>query len=118
MRAAVAAARNVPEPGDDLAARRFLYEHGERIFHEAVALAFAWSGGDMDEHAHLHGLPQRWQPPRFPLSGRDVLGAGASPGPAVGDLLREVEAWWIAQDFVPGEAVLRARLQAMIAAAQ
>jgi tRNA nucleotidyltransferase/poly(A) polymerase len=118
MRATVVAARNVPEPGEGRTARRFLYDHGERVFRDAVALAAAWSGGDMNDHAHLHGLPERWQPPRFPLSGRDVLGAGASPGPAVGDLLREIEAWWIAQDFAPDEALLRTRLQAMIAAAQ
>ena len=57
-----------------------------------------------------------WQ--KFPLSGRDVLGAGGGHGPAVGAFLKAVEAWWIAEDFGPDEAALRARLQQMIAAAQ
>ncbi len=118
MREAVAAARNAPEPADLSAARRFLYERGDRVFRDAVALAFAWSGGDAGEHARLYGLPEHWPVPRFPLSGRDVLSAGAGSGPAVGDLLREVEAWWIARDFTPDEAALRARLQAMIASSQ
>ncbi|MFN9091090.1 MAG: CCA tRNA nucleotidyltransferase, partial [Alphaproteobacteria bacterium] len=33
--------------------------------------------------------------PVFPLQGRDLLAAGASPGPALGALLARVEAFWI-----------------------
>jgi hypothetical protein len=36
----------------------------------------------------------------------------------VGEVLRAVESWWIAEDFVPNEAALRTRLQQMIAAVQ
>ncbi len=120
MRAAVGAARRAPPPGDDRAARRFLYENGADAFRGAVALAFAWSGGAADEaaYAQLYRLPERWAPPRFPLGGRDALGAGAASGPAVGAILKNLEAWWIAEDFAPSEAVLRSRLQQMIAAAQ
>jgi tRNA nucleotidyltransferase/poly(A) polymerase len=120
MRSAVGAARRAPLPGDDKAARRFLYELGEEAYRGAVALAFAWSGGeaDMAAWADLYRLPERWQRPRFPLGGRDALGAGASHGPAVGAFLKHLEAWWIAEDFAPDAAVLRSRLQQMIAAAQ
>jgi poly(A) polymerase len=52
------------------------------------------------------------------LSGRDVVGHGTPAGPTVGARLRSVEAWWIAQDFVPDERTLRARLQQELAAAQ
>ncbi|WP_027135848.1 CCA tRNA nucleotidyltransferase [Geminicoccus roseus] len=62
--------------------------------------------------AALHGLtPDQVQPlvdgaaawvrPRFPLSGADVLALGAPPGRAVGVLLRQVEAWWLARDMLP-----------------
>jgi poly(A) polymerase len=34
--------------------------------------------------------------PVFPLQGRDLLAAGATPGPALGALLGRVEAFWIA----------------------
>jgi poly(A) polymerase len=34
--------------------------------------------------------------PVFPLQGRDLLAEGATPGPALGALLAEVEAFWIA----------------------
>ena len=66
----------------------------------------------------LHHLPDRWKPPRFPLSGTDALGAGAMRGPAVGTLLKAVEAWWIDRDFAPDVKALRTRLQQMVAAAQ
>jgi tRNA nucleotidyltransferase/poly(A) polymerase len=120
MRYAVATARRLPHPGDDKAARRLLYDAGEDTYRGAVALAFAWSAGDADRDAliHLYRLPERWPRPSFPLTGRDALGAGASHGPAVGTLLKHLEAWWIAEDFAPGPDALRSRLQQMIAAAQ
>lgn len=120
MRTAVGAARRAPLPGDDRAARRFLYDLGEDAYRGAVALAFAWSGGaaDTSAWAELYRLPERWPRPRFPLRGRDALGAGASHGPAVGAFLKHIESWWIAEDFSPDAAALRSRLQQMIAAAQ
>jgi poly(A) polymerase len=44
---------------------------------------------------------QKWEPKTFPLKGDDVVASGVAPGPQVGDFLREVEAWWIDQDFMP-----------------
>ena len=120
MRTAVGAARRTPLPGDDKAARRFLYDLGAEAYRGAVALAFAWSGGTADAAAwaDLYRLPERWQAPRFPLGGRDALGAGAASGPAIGALLKSLKAWWIAEDFAPGAEVLRSRLQQMMAAVQ
>jgi poly(A) polymerase len=43
---------------------------------------------------------------------------GGVRGPAVGRILRSIEAWWIEQDFQPDEHALRARLQQMVASAQ
>jgi hypothetical protein len=71
-----------------------------------------------DAWRSLYTLPDRWPVPRFPLTGRDVVGPGVPPGPSVGAMLRSLEAWWIAEDFAPDEAALRARLQQMIAGAQ
>ena len=44
------------------------------------------------------------------MTGADVLAAGARPGPAVGRVLRTLEADWLAQDFQPDRAALLARL--------
>ncbi|MEO7027360.1 MAG: CCA tRNA nucleotidyltransferase [Caulobacteraceae bacterium] len=63
-------------------------------------------------------MARGWMPPTFPLTGADVLAAGAPPGPMVGAVLREVEAWWIDADF-PGDRLsaierLKAVVQGMV----
>lgn len=40
-----------------------------------------------------------WEPKPLPVHGRDVLTAGVPPGPAVGDILAKLEAWWEERDF-------------------
>lgn len=121
-RAALAAMTEVPAASDEQAALRLLYalgEGGEAVFRGAVALDFAWSETDDAEgHVGLYRLPDRRSRPRFPLRGRDVLGAGAPHGPAIGEVLHALEAWWVDHNFVPDETELRARLQQMIAAVQ
>jgi poly(A) polymerase len=108
-----------PMPGGQTA-RAALYRLGEVAWRDGLCLAFAEANampGDA-AWARLYQLPDVWKPPRFPLSGRDVVGARAPAGPIVGAVLRSVEAWWIAQDFAPDEGALRARLQQELAAAQ
>jgi len=48
--------------------------------------------------------------PAFPLAGRDVLALAVEPGPRVGALLRDVEAWWLERDCAPGRGALLAEL--------
>jgi hypothetical protein len=113
----LAAARALNPPPDVRGARRVLYRHRGEAYGDGVRLAFAWGGARTDDPAWraLGTLAERWTPPAFPLSGRDVVGGGRSPGPAVGDILRTVEAWWIDQDFAPDAAALRQRLQQLLA---
>lgn len=111
-------------PMPDLrAARAALYRRGAAAWRGGVRLALAESGAapdsaDWPAWRALDDLPNQWTPPSFPLTGRDVVGPGTPPGPAVGALLRSVEAWWIAEDFAPDAAALRARLQQLIASVQ
>jgi poly(A) polymerase len=56
----------------------------------------------------------RWTPPRFPLTGADVLARGVPPGPAVGAALDDLEAAWIAADFAWDRNALLSRLEARI----
>ncbi len=56
-------------------------------------------------------LPERWQAPRFPLGGADVMALGVPAGPRIGEILRSLEAWWIAGDFAADETALRAQLE-------
>ncbi len=42
-----------------------------------------------------------WKRPVFPLSGKDIVGMGVPPGPEVGRVLNETEAWWVDEGFTP-----------------
>lgn len=44
---------------------------------------------------------QDWQPPVFPIQGKDLLARGLSPGPELGEALRGLEREWLANGFKP-----------------
>lgn len=56
-------------------------------------------------------LADTWEPPRFPLKGRDALDLGVAPGETVGRILAEIETWWLAEEFRPDRAACLARLR-------
>lgn len=82
-------------------ARRAVYRLGARTFRDRVMLAWAddprpvttpqWRG--------LLALGATWSPPAFPITGEQILASGAPEGPLVGRIRKEVEDWWIDQDF-------------------
>jgi len=57
---------------------------------------------------------EKWQRPDFPLNGADVLKAGIAPGPQVGELLSELENFWVERNFGVDRAALVARLESLI----
>jgi poly(A) polymerase len=111
-RLGVRRARIAPD-GSERTARAHLYEAGGATFGDGVLTSWARSGAPPDDPAwlDLYRLPQRWQPPRFPLSGDDVMALGIPAGPRFGQLLRAAEAWWIAGDFAADASALRAKLE-------
>ncbi len=52
-----------------------------------------------------------FEPPPFPLTGRDLLAAGLPRGPAVGEALEALRDWWLAEGFRPDRAALLGRLR-------
>jgi poly(A) polymerase len=56
-------------------------------------------------------MADRWQRPRFILTGRDVMEAGIPQGPDVGRVLAQVEDWWVEGDFSASESALREQLK-------
>ncbi len=104
------------------AAKRAVYGMGIAGYTDAVLLNWAlgdWTLGDraVDDaaFAELVSLPERWTPPAFALSGGDVRALGIAPGPQIGVLLADIEAWWIAGGFVADRAALLAVLRERVA---
>lgn len=108
-----------PENGA-AAVRRALRRFGSEAVRDLALLT--WSG-DLAASGRLpHGrtegwiamieATETWVPPDFPLKGRDVMALGVRAGPTVGALLKEVEAWWEAEDYQPNRDQCLARLRA------
>ena len=102
------------------AAKVQLYAHGATTYRERVLLAWIRSGDGPANDAWRRrlALPDRWQPPQFPIGGAEVMALGVPAGPRVGALLQALEDWWIAGDFTADETALRAQLSALAGTTQ
>jgi poly(A) polymerase len=82
--------------------RRAIYRLGPKTFRDRAKLA--WARADRTaatpQWRGMIALGEGWAPPTLPLTGEDVIAAGAPKGPMVGQVLREVEDWWIDHDFI------------------
>jgi poly(A) polymerase len=95
------------------AARALLYREGPDRYRRLVALSWARALNTTitsNEWSTALALPDSWSAPRFPVAGADILARGIPAGPAVGDALRALEAWWIERDFEPDRDALLRRL--------
>jgi poly(A) polymerase len=96
--------------------RRLLYRMGAPRFRDRVLLS--WAGGPRGasqmQWRMLLSIADSWERPRFPITGRDAMAAGVPEGPDVGRILEALEAWWLAEDFIPDETQLREKLKSLI----
>jgi poly(A) polymerase len=85
---------------DDKARRVALYRLGWETYRDRVLLGWAAAAVEPDD-AGWQALFLMSEAPAlvFPIQGRDLLALGVKPGRQVGELLKQVEAWWIAGDF-------------------
>jgi len=88
--------------------RAILYRLGPACFADAAQTSFAHSraGAGDRKWARLFTLPARWQAPKFPLSGKDLLDKGMASGPQLGQALQHAEDYWLAGDFAATKAEL------------
>jgi tRNA nucleotidyltransferase/poly(A) polymerase len=93
--------------------RIILYQIGPEAWRDLVHIAWARCDSSPSDEGWkgLLALPERWEIPSLPVSGRDLLAAGMSPGPEIGVLLRKLEDWWVASDFTPGREELLQRIR-------
>jgi poly(A) polymerase len=96
--------------------RRLLFRLGRDAYIDRLLLSAAVSG-ETGAVKKLLGAATRWKPLVFPLRGADIAGAGIPEGPAIGQLLGEIEAWWEAGDFKATRRECLAELQRRLKAA-
>lgn len=86
---------------DEGIARRRLYRLGMPLYRDRLMLAWARArrDSDMASWQQLATLPQRWQPPAFPLKAADFIARGIAEGPALGHVITLAEDAWLAADF-------------------
>ena len=86
------------EPGmTEKAAKETIY----RLGHEASqdVLLWQWAGDPGSDWQKLYELCETWERPVFPVRGADLIRSGVTPGPELGERLRQIEDSWIANDF-------------------
>lgn len=83
---------------DAVAQRRLLYRLGRALYVDRVLVTAAVSG-ETAAVKKLLAAAKKWKPVTFPLRGADIAAAGVPEGPAIGELLAALEAWWEDGDF-------------------
>jgi tRNA nucleotidyltransferase/poly(A) polymerase len=96
---------------DEDAAKRLLYRLGQRDYAAAALIAFADSGAAPNDKRwrEAASLGERWQAPVFPLKGTDVMTQCGVEGPALGALLKTLEAEWARAGFAASKGELLER---------
>lgn len=89
-----------------------LHRYGLDLTEEFLVLNMACGAQFNWESAR--DMLENWQPKTFPLKGEDLLVMGLPPGPRVGEILHNVEAWWVAQNFVPDHAACIQKAKSLI----
>ncbi len=94
--------------------RQLVYRLGLQAFCDRATLG--WAAGRPAAATQWRALlptAQSFPVPRLPMTGEEVMAAGVPEGPLVGEVLREVEAWWIDNDFPNDKLALIERLKAV-----
>jgi len=100
-------------------ARRGLYRLGAARVYDLILLRWAeaerLAGASVNDGPFREALDEAaaWTPKALPVQGVDVLTLGVPAGPAVGEILRQAEAWWIDRDFKPNRAALLKQLKTL-----
>lgn len=93
----------------DLSVRRSLYALGQDVFRDLILLDWAdqiarepaLAAGNTQDWKATWDATKDWTSPEFPMTGEDVLAAGAKEGPDIGEILEDIEEWWVDQAFRP-----------------
>lgn len=102
-----------PDPGFDLKQNRVaLYRLGPALFDELILIGAARTP-DQD-WLSLRPLSQTKPVPPFSIKGQDVVDLGVPFGNEIGELLGQVEDWWVAGDFEADRNSCLSYLQSLV----
>ena len=98
--------------------RVFLYKNGIQNFSNITRLYWAKDKkiSNISQWRALLAMGHSWKVPTFPIKPRDLFLLGVPKGPLIGEILREVEDWWIESDFVNDKPSLFERIKAIVGA--
>ncbi len=82
-------------------ARQDLYRLGAKDYLDLFYLSAAETGAKAENVENAVGLASGWTSPRLPVRGQDLIDQGVPPGPGLGELLAQLEQWWLEQDMQP-----------------
>ena len=91
------------------ALRAVLFRLGAAEVIDLVLLS--WAEQPNADYRAVLAYGRDWPRPEFPVRGSDVLALGVDRGPAVGQLVGQVEEWWIEEDFRPDRAACLEKLR-------
>jgi poly(A) polymerase len=93
--------------------KQLLRQMEARLFTYAVMVNWATGDGELSQscpYARMVRLAATWDPPLFPVTGRDLLAANIKPGKDMGLLLARLEKEWEASGYSLTRKQLLARL--------
>jgi poly(A) polymerase len=106
------------EPGGPAAsAQTYIYRNGASAFRDGLLVSWARdvaAAVDDTAYAGRLALADGWPVPVLPVSGKDVLALGVPAGPEVGQILSDLDQWWMAAGFPDDADLVRGRLHALV----
>ena len=86
---------------DDRAKRIAIYKAGKQVIMDRAHLRAAGAEDPITSSRwmSLVDLAMGWTPPKFPLTGKDLIKAGEPPGEAMGKKLEALKALWVRSGF-------------------
>ena len=100
---------------DDTAVHREIYRLGVEYVVDVALMNWAQSAAknDVTWKTFIDSVTH-WRAPQFPISGQDIVDLGIPPGHQVGQVLNEVEEWWIAGNFQSTRAKILSEAGAVV----
>jgi len=93
--------------------RKAVYHIGNDMLRNLLLLDAARSDENID-FFELYNEATVFRAPRFPIVGNDILKYGYEQGSKLGDILREIENYWIENNFQPNRTACLKRLEEIV----